>query len=355
MLYRRNNSRHWWCRFTPPGGKEVRRSTGTPDRKDAEEYEAALKRELWRQAKMGERPRKSWQDAVVRWIEETEHKASHADDLIHLRWLDPHLGSAWLDEIDVDRVDAIKRARKGEGVSNATVNRTLSVLRAILRRAERQWRWIDRAAAVSLLPEPKQRIRWLTREEADRLIAELPEHLADMAQFTLATGLRASNVTGLEWSQIDMQRQVAWVHADQSKSRRALGVPLNASAIEVIRRWVGRHPTRVFCYRRRGRGEGERWVPIAEANSAAWYKALKRAGIEDFRWHDLRHTWASWHVQAGTPLHALQEMGGWQSYDMVRRYAHLAPEHLAEHAARLEGKTAQNPAHLRVIGGGKSA
>lgn len=306
---------------------------------------------------MGEKPRKSWQDAVVRWIEETEHKTSHGDDLIHLRWLDGHLGSAWLDEIDIDRVDAIRRARKIEGVSNATVNRTLSVLRAILRRAERQWRWIDRAPAVSLLPEPKQRIRWLTRDEADRLIAELPEHLADMARFTLATGLRAGNVTGLEWSQIDMQRRVAWIHADQSKSRRAIGVPLSPGAIAIIKRWIGRHKTRVFCYRRRIKGEGERWEPIAEANSAAWYKALKRAGIEDFRWHDLRHTWASWHIQAGTPLHVLQEMGGWQSFDMVRRYAHLASEHLAEHAARLdrEPASAQNPAHLKLIDGGKSA
>jgi len=60
-----------------------------------------------------------------------------------------------------------------------------------------------------------------------------------------------------------------------------------------------------------------------------------RAGIDDFRWHDLRHTWASWHVQAGTPLHVLQELGGWETPAMVRRYAHLAPEHLAEHAVRI--------------------
>lgn len=66
-----------------------------------------------------------------------------------------------------------------------------------------------------------------------------------------------------------------------------------------------------------------------------WYAALARAGIEDFRWHDLRHTWASWHVQGGTPLYALQEMGGWESPEMVRRYAHLTADHLAEYAERL--------------------
>ncbi|WP_343032223.1 tyrosine-type recombinase/integrase [Allochromatium palmeri] len=62
--------------------------------------------------------------------------------------------------------------------------------------------------------------------------------------------------------------------------------------------------------------------------------------MEDFRWHDLRHTWASWHVQGGTSLQDLMAMGGWSSYDLVLRYAHLAPEHLAEAAARIEsGRT----------------
>ena len=59
--------------------------------------------------------------------------------------------------------------------------------------------------------------------------------------------------------------------------------------------------------------------------------------IENFRWHDLRHTWASWHVQAGTPLHVLQELGGWESVEMVRRYAHLSTDHLAEYVERMSG------------------
>jgi len=71
---------------------------------------------------------------------------------------------------------------------------------------------------------------------------------------------------------------------------------------------------------------------VKEANTKAWREALKRAGIDDFRFHDLRHTWASWHVQRGTPLHILQELGGWESTEMVKRYAHLTAKHLADHA-----------------------
>ena len=69
----------------------------------------------------------------------------------------------------------------------------------------------------------------------------------------------------------------------------------------------------------------------------AWREALKRVGIEDFRWHDLRHTWASWLAQRGTPSKVLQEMGAWESEGMVRRYAHLAPANFAEHAERIAG------------------
>ena len=75
--------------------------------------------------------------------------------------------------------------------------------------------------------------------------------------------------------------------------------------------------------------------PVTQLSTKAWYAALKRAGISDFRWHDLRHTWASWHAQGGTPLFAPQELGGWESAEMVRRYAHLAADHLAPYTERL--------------------
>ena len=147
-----------------------------------------------------------------------------------------------------------------------------------------------------------------------------------MAAFSLATGLRRANVTGLQWTQVDLVRRLAWIHPDQAKARKAIAVPLNAEAVDLLGKRVGTHPTHVFSF------QGK---PIAQVSTKAWYAALNRAGISDFRWHDLRHTWASWHVQSGTPLFALQELGGWESPEMVRRYAHLAAEHLAPYADRL--------------------
>jgi integrase len=281
---------------------------------------------LWRVAKLGERPRRAWNEAVVRWLKEASHKATIESDKAHLRWLDRFLRGKQLEAINRSLVDRITEARLGEGVSNATVNRTLEVLRAILRKSVNEWEWLDKAPQVRMLKEPTRRIRFLTREEAQRLLSVLPEHLAEMAAFSLATGLRRANVTGMQWSQVDLVRRLAWIHPDQAKARKAIAVPLNAEAVVIIRRQVGKHATHVFSFRGK---------PIIQVSTKAWYDALQKAGIEDFRWHDLRHTWASWHVQQGTPLHALQELGGWESAEMVRRYAHLTAEHLAPYADRL--------------------
>jgi integrase len=141
------------------------------------------------------------------------------------------------------------------------------------------------------------------------------------------------------WTQVDLERRVAWIHPDQAKARRAIGVPLNEDAVEVVRKQLGRHLRRVFVG-----PDGspmDEWKTVAQK---AWKAACSAAGLEDFRWHDLRHTWASWHVQLGTPLFVLKELGGWETLEMVKRYAHLAPEHLSVHAERIslgESFTAQ--------------
>ena len=191
--------------------------------------------EYWLVIQLGDRPRRTWKEAVVRWLEETAHKRTQCDDIAHLRWADRFLGARMLDEINRELLDRLAAAKKVSGVSNATVNRQMEVVRAILNRAVREWEWLDKALVVRMLPEPKRRIRWITHEEADRLLDELPPQLRVMAQFSLATGLRQANVTGLEWSQVDLGRRVAWVHADQAKAGTPIGVPLNAEAVVVLR------------------------------------------------------------------------------------------------------------------------
>ncbi len=316
----------WTVDIVAPNGERIRRTTGTTQKALAQEYHDKLKVELWRSSKLGEKPRHTWNDAVVRWLKEQDHKATIATDKIHLRWLDKHLGGKQLDAIGRGVIDKITEVKRAEDVKNSTVNRVLEVLRAILRKCAGEWEWLDKAPQIRMLKEPTRRIRFLSHDEAHRLMAALPPHMAAMAGFTLATGLRRANVTGLLWSQVDLSKRLAWIHPDQAKARRAIAVPLNDDAVRLITAQIGKHPTHVFTYQGR---------LIIQVSTKTWYKALKRVCIEDFRWHDLRHTWASWHVQNGTPLFALQELGGWESSEMVRRYAHLSAEHLAPYAERL--------------------
>ena len=135
-------------------------------------------------------------------------------------------------------------------------------------------------AAVSLYLEAKRRVRWLTKQEATRLLDALPTHQKQLTRFALATGLRQANVLALKWPDVDIERRTAWVHADEAKGGEAIGVPLNDEAVAVLREELGKHPLRVFTFNGR---------PLGQANTRAWRNALKRAGIKNFRWHDLRH------------------------------------------------------------------
>lgn len=327
-LYKNGSSPNWYVKVSVKGCKPIQRSTGTSDKQKASEYEAKLKHDLWQQTRLGVKSRYSWEEAVIRYLQETTHKASQVSDIYHLRWLRPYLDGKYIDEINRPLLDSLISNRLKGGVKNATVNRCMQVVSNILRKAALDWEWLDRAPKVRSLPEPLIRIRWLTKDEASRLLSELPEHLEAMARFSLATGLRCGNVIGLEWSQVDLTKRHAMIHPDQAKARKAIAVPLSSEAIAVLRKQVFKHSVYVFTYKGK---------PVHQAHGKAWKAALARAGITNFRWHDLRHTWASWHVQNGTPLHILQQLGGWHSIDMVQKYAHLASEHLAPYAERVSG------------------
>lgn len=166
-IYKRGKT--WWVHINAPDGRRIRQSAKTESRQEAIEFHDQLKAECWRVLKLGERPRKKWQCAVERWLKETQYKASQKDDIAHLRWLHPYFYDKYLDEITRDFIDEVRNIRQSQGVSNATVNRMFEVVRAILRRAEREWDWLDRAPTIRMLKEPKKRVRWLTEKQANKL------------------------------------------------------------------------------------------------------------------------------------------------------------------------------------------
>ncbi len=356
----------WHCDFFTPDGKRVRQSLGTADKRQAQELHDKLKSEAWRAAKIGEAPVKTFDEACLRWLDEKQHKKCLDDDKSKIGFWRQYFGGKPLSYITEEKVqaavarminrkhrlnwEAMRDGCKKSGqpcpeyipkpVAQATKYSHLAFMRSLLRIAANEWKWLDKLPVVKAHQPKQKRIRWLTREEATRLIDCMPEHLKPVVIFALATGLRRSNIVDLEWSQIDMQRRVAWIHPEDAKAGRAIGVALNDTACNVLKKQIGRHSQWVFVQVKSSvRADGTRTKGVRKMRSdsnTGWRAGLKRAGIENFRFHDLRHTWASWLIQSGVPLFVLQEMGGWESIEMVRRYAHLAPNHLTEHAKQID-------------------
>lgn len=327
-LYRDDKSPLWYIDITV-NGRRIRKSAGTADKQEAQRIHDQLKADLWQQKDSGV----TWRDACAAWL---KHQPRDESDRYRLRALIAAIPNLPLQQLSTG--DIIPHLRGAP----ATYNRTANLITAILHLAKRNGH-LETVPQIDRKKTPPARIRWLTRDEWQRLDAQLPPHLKALARFSLATGLRQRNATHLEWSQVDLRRKVAWIHADQAKAGKPIGIPLSDDAIATLRGQIGQHEKWVFPYRRIRNGK-EIAEPL-EQIKAAWGKALQRAGlgtwqgkddarkfIPDFRWHDLRHTWATWHVQSGTPLEVLQKLGGWASYTMVLRYAHLAPDHLAGYA-----------------------
>jgi integrase len=314
----------------------------------------------------------TWDQAVLAWLEEHQHRRSIEEIKRVLRWLSMRLKGKPLADITDSAIRTLVKERRADAVnrraiqraleagreppkakapSGATINRHMAQLSAILHYAHRRG-WLAAVPPISMAHEPAKRVAWITKEQARKLLTELPDHLKPIAGFALATGLRETNIRLLTWSQVDMARQVAWVHADEAKGGRDINVPLNDAAMTVLQAQAGKHKRWVFPVERWERDELGTWAqqlaPTGKVSSAAWRKACVRAGLPTLRFHDLRHTWASWHVQAGTPLPVLQELGGWASYQMVLRYSHLGVSHVAAWAGNLTGGT--TPAQVAQLG-----
>ncbi|WP_336792805.1 site-specific integrase [Pantoea anthophila] len=374
----------WYASFTTAGGKRIKQSLGTSDKQQAQELHDKLKADSWRHLKMGEPVSMTFEEACVRWVHEKAEKKSLWDDKDQISFWLPFLSGRQLRDITereiysavakVENRNHLNRwkkqaaacIRKGKEppvyepklATLGTKIKRLSFLRSLLRAAEREWRVLEKAPLVKVPVAKERRIRWLKPEEAQRLISECSEPLKSTVEFALSTGLRRSNITNLKWEQIDLQKRMAWIYADESKSGRAIGVALNDTACAVLRKNIGRHQEYVFVYvesKKDNSGEISKVTrPVSSNANKGWKAALRRAGIEDFRFHDLRHTWASWLIMSGVPISVLQEMGGWQTIDMVRRYAHFSSGHLSQHAKLIDDifmKNVPNMSHSTLRNG----
>lgn len=343
-LYKQANSEVWWANISVPGHPRLRRSTGEHDRVQAQRVHDELKAALWKvdPALKG----KTWGKAVIKWCEAETRSDS---ELLSLAKFSKHYKDRLLTAVTPESIDAALSFCETAG----TYTRYRTMIAAILNLADVKLKLVSRR-------DKKKKPRdWLTHEQWDKLYEQLPKHMKPMALFAVLTGLRQANVLGLEWKRVDLARAVVWIEAEDMKADAAISIPLSKDACEVLQSVQGQHPEFVFTFRGK---------PIKEIKTA-FQAACVRAGVgrhddrkhgEDvpgirvrvphgaetprttytgFTWHGLRHTWATWHVQNGTPLEVLQKLGGWSDLRMVMNYAHHSPGHLASYANNTRKKT----------------
>jgi integrase len=311
-LYRRPRSPFWWVRI----GRKTRQSTGTTDRKQAQEFERVLQQRLWRRDKLGDRSSISWAEVTKRWLADSKRPRKRDKEL--LRWLAPKLDAYSVSDVaHPDALEEIRKLAHVAGWSHSTIDRLMRTVRAVLRKCV-VWRYLEHAPPVPMYGEEESEPRWLTPEEFRALVAELPAHLKLAARFAVLTLLRMRSQSRLTWDRVDLERKMIWIPASQMKGARTHSLTLSDAAVEVLREAKVLSPdgTRVFQF------EGR---PVDDFNTLAYQKAMDRAGIVGAHWHTLRHTGASWAVQNGVTLPELMVLGGWKSYRMVLKYAHLAP------------------------------
>lgn len=342
-LYKPKDTACWWVQIHH-AGQRIRRSTGQTDRKAAQREHDRIKASLWSQPKLTGH---TWGKAVMDWVAAKERSES---ELLSLRKFGEHFKDRRLVDVTADDIDQALSFCRTVG----TYTRYRTMVAAVLNLARKH-------ELIEKVPVLKQRKgkkapprKWLTPDEWNVLYAELPAHLKTPALFSIETGLRQANVLQLRWERVSLERRLVWVEADEAKGGEAIATPLNDAALAVLTACRAAPPYRP----KRGKGEPIissyvftfRGKPMKDVKTS-FMAACIRAGLGEyvrvdgelryrgFSWHGLRHTWATWHAQNGTPAAVLQELGAWADPRMVQNYAHHSPQYLASFAGNTRKTT----------------
>lgn len=287
-------------------------------------------------------PRVEFEKAADRYLEYSRtNKRAPSRDITSINHFLPEFEGKYLSEITPWLIEKYKKKRKEE-VKGATVNRELACLKNMFTKAI-EWGWAasNPVKAVKLFKENNQRLRYLTRQEADLLIECCAPHLKPIVITALNTGMRRGEILSLIWDHVDFENGIIMVVNTKNGERR--DIPMNKWLTETLKDVKRQSSSNyMFCNEK-----GERFGVVR----TSFESAVKRAGITDFRFHDLRHTFVSWLVMSGVDLTTVKELLGHKSLDMTLRYAHLSPHHKREAVKNLDTymDTSQEIKKLTVI------
>jgi len=327
-IYKRTGSTKFWLRYSVDG-QDVRESSGTDDR---EEAEAILTRKVRENEHAAERT--TYREAAVRFFKETRVKPKTKKCyLTSARNWDPFLSRLYLDEINKKVIAGFIEIRKS-WVHDSTIRRDLAYLSSLFSHAS-TWQHGPEINPVMMynkrkLQEADKRTRTLTEDEKFRLLgACISKVHGEIVEFALETGMRSGEIAGLTWDRVDLDRKEVTLRMVDTKTTAARVIPLSKRAVTIML-GTARCGSYVFHH--------DKGQPFTTFKNF-WGPLCRRAKIEDLRFHDLRHDFASRWMRAGRNEKALSTILGHKTREMTDRYSHLRTEDLHREMAQLEAQT----------------
>ena len=318
----------WWMSFMYRG-QQVRRSTGSTNRRLAEAVYAQVTVQLveGRYFETLEEKTRTFGELMDRF--EAEHlpkKASQRSYRGYVKHLRAFFGDRVLAEITPKVIVEYKNQRLATGLAPASINRELAMLKKAFNLAIREWEWCrdNPVSRVSMEKGANKRDRWLTEDEEARLLAACPSWLRELVVFALHSGMRLGEILALTWTGVDLFRKTVTVFRSKNGERRT--VPLNQTVMTLLtdKAKVRHLKTTLVFPSRAGTGIDPNHL------RRALRPAMAKAGLQDCHFHDLRHTFATRLVQSGVDLYKVQRLLGHKSPMMTQRYAHHYPESLRD-------------------------
>jgi integrase len=358
LVQGRHGSPHWYIRGSIRG-RRVDESTGLTDQAAAQEVLIKRSAEVLERSIHGDSASRTFAEAVIGYLEHGG-EGTHLDPILK-EWGRRKIGS-------LGQTDFEDLARKiGRGKAPATINRQIYTpgVAVLTYAARKGWR---PKPVIARPAQPAGRVRWITHQEADHLIASAAPHLQPLVIFLLCTGARLSEALYLDWRFVDLTRGQV-IFANQAaggygtKSDESRSVPLHPRAVAALanlpwdrRGAVFRRPGQKGQRGADGKLTSRKWEAYADRGgegggqvSTAWAAMMKRAKFSDFTPHDCRHTWATWHYAANRDIAALMQLGGWKSPEMVMRYTHVNASHLAPGIGQIWGNDGERPSTVQSM------
>jgi integrase len=363
-MYKQKNSAVWWCCYKGLDGKVVRKSTGKIDYNEAVEFLVSARREV----KAGNEPEvkrignhtfNELADEYLKWSQRQRGFRSKAGivDQLKERFGDVMLrqfNTLLLEQYQTKRLQqgakhkTMKKNGEGKqivcesgrlpkGNKPATINRHIATIKHIFTKAV-EWEMVEEATMkkvhkVKLLEENNRRLRYLSAEECQKLLTECGPHLKPIVTVALNTGMRKGEILGLTWDSVDLKH--GFILLEKTKNGERREIPINATVRATLTRTRSRLDVKHVFY------DAETCKPYGDVKKG-FNAAVRRAGLRDFHFHDLRHTFASHLVMAGQDITTVKELLGHKTLAMTLRYAHLAPSHKVKAVDMLDGILNEN-------------